>query len=54
MKKIPEQEYTVEFKERAVKRAQEVGIGVAARVLGLVEQTLGTIRDYPNFCVRSG
>lgn len=40
MKKIPKQEYTAEFKEQAVKRAQEVGIGVAARELGLVEQTL--------------
>lgn len=40
MKKIPEQEYTVEFKEQAVKHAQAVGIVVAARELGLVEQTL--------------
>lgn len=40
MKKIPRQEYTAEFKEQAVKRAQEVGVGVAARELGLVEQTL--------------
>lgn len=40
MKRIPKQEYTVEFKEQAVKRAQEVGVGVAARELGLVEQTL--------------
>ena len=40
MKKIPKQEYTAEFKEQAVKRAQEVGVGVAARELGLVEQTL--------------
>ena len=40
MKKIPKQEYTTEFKEQAVKRAQEVGIGVAARELGLVAQTL--------------
>ena len=40
MKRIPKQEYTVEFKEQAVKRAQEVGAGVAARELGLVEQTL--------------
>ena len=39
MKKIPKQEYTAEFKEQAVKRAQEVGAGVAARELGLVEQT---------------
>ena len=28
MKKIPKQEYTAEFKEQAVKRAQEVGIGL--------------------------
>ncbi len=40
MKRIPKQEYTVEIKEQAVKRAQEVGAGVAARELGLVEQTL--------------
>ena len=40
MKKIPKQEYTAEFKKQAVKRAQEVGIGAAARELGLVEQTL--------------
>lgn len=40
MKKMPKQEYTAEFKEQAGKRAQEVGIGVAARKLGLVEQTL--------------
>ena len=40
MKKIPKQEYTAEFKEQAVKRAQEVGVGVAARELGLVAQTL--------------
>ena len=40
MKKIPKQEYTAEFKEQAVKRAQQVGVGVAARELGLVEQTL--------------
>lgn len=40
MKRIPKQEYTVEFKDQAVKRAQEVGVGVAARELGLVEQTL--------------
>ncbi len=40
MKKLPKQEYTAEFKEQAVKRAQEVGVGVAARELGLVEQTL--------------
>jgi transposase len=40
VKKIPKQEYTAEFKEQAVKRAQEVGVGVAARELGLVAQTL--------------
>ena len=40
MQKIPKQEYTAEFKEQAVKRAQDVGVGVAARELGLVEQTL--------------
>ena len=40
MKKIPKQEYTAEFKEQAVKRTQGVGVGVAARELGLVEQTL--------------
>ena len=41
MKRIPKQEYTAEFKEQAVKRADEVGsIGRAAEELGLVEQTL--------------
>ena len=40
MKKIPTQEYTAEFKEQAVKHAQAVGIVVAAKELGLVEQTL--------------
>ncbi len=40
MQKIPKQEYTVEFKEQAVKRAREVGVGPAARELGLVAQTL--------------
>ena len=40
MKKIPRQEYTAEFKEQAVKHAQAVGIGTAARELGLVEQTV--------------
>ncbi len=38
--KIPKQEYTAEFKEQAVKRARDVGVGVGARELGLVEQTL--------------
>jgi transposase len=40
VKKIPKQEYTAEFKEQAVKRALEVGVGVAARELGLVEQAM--------------
>ena len=41
MKRIPKQDYTAEFKEQAVKRADEVGsIGRAAEELGLVEQTL--------------
>jgi len=40
VKKIPKQEYTAEFKEQAVKHAQAVGIVVAAKDLGLVEQTL--------------
>lgn len=40
MKKIPKQEYTAEFKEQAVKRAQEAGVAGTARELGLVEQTL--------------
>ena len=40
MKKIPKQEYTAEFKEQAVKHAQAVGIVVAAKDLGLGEQTL--------------
>ena len=40
VQKIPKQEYTAEFKEQAVNRAREVGVGVAARELGLVAQTL--------------
>ncbi len=40
MKKILKQEYTAEFKEQAVKHAQSMGIVVAAKELGLVEQTL--------------
>jgi transposase InsO family protein/transposase-like protein len=40
VKKIPKQEYTAEFKEQAVKHAQAVGIVLAAKELGLVEQTL--------------
>ena len=38
--KIPKLEYTAEFKGQAVKHAQAMGIVVAARELGLVEQTL--------------
>jgi transposase len=40
VKKIPKQEYTAEFKEQAVKHAQATGIPVAAKELGLVEQTV--------------
>ena len=41
MLKIPKQEYTPEFKERAVQRVSSgQGIGVVAKDLGLVEQTL--------------
>ena len=40
MKKIPKREYTAEFKEQGVKHAQAMGIVVAAKELGLVEQTL--------------
>jgi transposase len=40
VKKIPKQEYTVEFKEQAVKHAQTTGIVTATKELGLVEQTL--------------
>jgi len=41
VRRIPEQEYTAEFKEQAVKRADEVGsIARTAEELGLVEQTL--------------
>ena len=41
MFKIPRQEYTVEFKELAVKRVKSgEGVGAVARDLGLVEQTL--------------
>lgn len=39
MKRIPKQEYTAEFKEQAVKRADEVG-SIARAAEGLVEQTL--------------
>jgi transposase len=41
MKRLPRQDYTAEFKEQAVKRADEVGsVARAAEELGLVEQTL--------------
>ncbi len=41
MFKIPKQEYTVEFKELAVKRvAGGESFGTVAKELGLVEQTL--------------
>ena len=41
MKRIPKHEYTAEFKEQAVKRADEVGSSArVAEELGLVEQTL--------------
>ena len=41
MKRIPKQERTAEFKEQAVKRADEVGSTArAVEELGLVEQTL--------------
>ncbi len=40
MRKIPKQQHTTEFKEQAVRRAHEVGVGVASRELGLVTQTL--------------
>ena len=40
MQKLPKQEYTAEFKEQAVNRAREVGVGAASRELGLVTQTL--------------
>ena|SRR6266496_3111269 len=41
MFKIPKQEYTVEFKELAVKRVKSgETVGAVARDLGLVEQTL--------------
>ena len=41
MKKIPKQEYTIEFKEQAVKQVK-MGktISMVAKELGLVEQTL--------------
>ncbi len=39
--KIPKQQYTIEFKELAVKRVKDgLTAGAAAKELGLVEQTL--------------
>jgi transposase len=39
--KIPKQQYTIEFKELAVKRVKDgLSAGAAAKELGLVEQTL--------------
>ena len=39
--KIPKQEYTIEFKELAVKRVKAgQTVGVVAKDLGLIEQTL--------------
>ncbi len=41
MQKIPKQEYTTEFKERAVKHVKDgKSITLSAKELGLVEQTL--------------
>ena len=41
MQKIPKQEYTTEFKERAVKHVKEgKSISLSAKELGLVEQML--------------
>ncbi len=41
MFKIPKQEYTVEFKDLAVKRVRSgQSVGAVAKELGLVEQTL--------------
>ena len=41
MKKIPNQEYTTEFREVAVKRVKDgLSIGAVAKELGMVEQTL--------------
>ena len=41
MRKIPNQEYTTEFKELAVKRVKDgLSIGAVAKELGMVEQTL--------------
>jgi transposase len=39
--KIPRQQYTIEFKELAVKRVKDgMTTGAAAKELGLIEQTL--------------
>lgn len=41
MQKIPKQEYTVEFKEQAVKRVKDgKTVSAVAKEMGLVEQTL--------------
>jgi len=41
LKKIPKQEYTPEFRELSVKRVKAgQSVGVVARELGLIEQTL--------------
>lgn len=41
MRKIPKQEYTVKFKEQAVKRVKDgKTVSAAAKEMGLVEQTL--------------
>ncbi|OGT00123.1 MAG: transposase [Gallionellales bacterium RIFCSPLOWO2_12_FULL_59_22] len=41
MKKIPKREYTIEFKELAVKRVKDgQTAGAVAKDLGLIEQTL--------------
>ncbi len=41
MQEIPKQEYTTEFKERAVKHVKDgKSIGLSAKEFGLVEQTL--------------
>lgn len=40
MQRIPKQEYTVEFKEQAVRYAQAVGLPTAAKELDLFEQTV--------------
>lgn len=48
MFKIPMQEYTVEFNKLAIKRVKsEPGVGLVARELGLVEQTLCNDRSRP-------